>query len=621
MGLKWFDYVGHAAVGAMDKDAEIRKEQLDRRFKELDENKTMYRALATTRYSKDLDKFEEETKKYDTLKSVYADIENNNYDAYTAAMKILSAQDPDFKSLHEDIQQRMAKNVAKGFEKTYDENQKEIGFKVYHDELNIQAPQRGDYFKGPEFWSKLSDEIRSGTVGPLQEQIIKLFGSKHHPAEVNLGDNEAIKGTEIKDFIRENDAIKKAYYTSKNTDKTSGIGDGQIYAFGDGTASDIPSTLTNKYNSYTGVPSNDVVKAALSPINSMVKGDILRWVVNQENGQVEITGDGQDIYDQSEALLNQIVNERYFNIALADGYTRTDLIGNETAFSNAYLRESYKREWNSRVMQFSNKAIMGGGDVESLYVIPAHIMGIGNSLYHSYGIQKGDLEKHIQEWIQNEEGTIAVLRPQIDAIVQEYIQKNKVDVSVSGVSWNADDKTIDIRKGYYSSDNEKDKFLSNGGKLTIDSITKALENDEYVPLEILEIYNKHIEEQGSTEDTDSTTEDSDSTKTEIKKLNLNETKKEETIVPSFIGGEGIGNEPWLFSNGNFNPDWDSSDLDMDKKFVFGSDSNKYNREKNKYENKLKKEEGKQWFKDLFSSEKKIETKKKKKYNIKKKKLG
>jgi hypothetical protein len=41
MGLKWFDYVGHAAVGAMDKDAEIRKEQLDRRFKELDENKTM----------------------------------------------------------------------------------------------------------------------------------------------------------------------------------------------------------------------------------------------------------------------------------------------------------------------------------------------------------------------------------------------------------------------------------------------------------------------------------------------------------------------------------------------------------------------------------------------------
>ena len=79
MGLKWFDYVGHAAVGAMDKDAEIRKEQLDRRFKELDENKTMYRALASTRYSKDLNKFEEETKKYDSLKSVYANIENNNY--------------------------------------------------------------------------------------------------------------------------------------------------------------------------------------------------------------------------------------------------------------------------------------------------------------------------------------------------------------------------------------------------------------------------------------------------------------------------------------------------------------------------------------------------------------
>jgi hypothetical protein len=226
MGLKWFDYVGHAAVGAMDKDAEIRKEQLDRRFKELDENKTMYRALATTRYSKDLDKFEEETKKYDALKSVYANIENNNYHPNTAARMILSAQDSNFKSYDKETQDTMAENVAAGFEKVYEgegEDKKEVGFKVYHDELNIQAPQRGDYFKGPDFWSKLSDEIRSGTVGPLQEQIIKLFGSKHHPAEVNLGDNEAIKGTEIKNFIKENDVNKKAYYTSKNVGGVDGF--------------------------------------------------------------------------------------------------------------------------------------------------------------------------------------------------------------------------------------------------------------------------------------------------------------------------------------------------------------------------------------------------------------
>ena len=101
-------------------------------------------------------------------------------------------------------------------------------------------------------------------------------------------------------------------------------------------------------------------------------------------------------------------------------------------------------------------------------------------------------------------------------------------------------------------------------------------------------------------------------KTETKK---EETKKTETTdVPTFVGGEGVGSEPWLFENGNFNPDWDASGLDTDTDFVFGSDFNMYIREKRKYEGKLKKEEGKQWFKNLFGK------KEIKKYDIKKKKI-
>ena len=93
------------------------------------------------------------------------------------------------------------------------------------------------------------------------------------------------------------------------------------------------------------------------------------------------------------------------------------------------------------------------------------------------------------------------------------------------------------------------------------------------------------------------------------------TKKAETTdVPTFVGGEGVGSEPWLFENENFNPDWDASGLDTDTEFVFGSDFNKYIREKRKYERKLKNEKGKQWFKDLFGK------KEIKKYDIKKKKL-
>ena len=38
---------------------------------------------------------------------------------------------------------------------------------------------------------------------------------------------------------------------------------------------------------------------------------------------------------------------------------------------------------------------------------------------------------------------------------------------------------------------------------------------------------------------------------------IEEKKKEQ---PEFVGGEGVGNDPWLFSNGNFNPNFDVSTI-------------------------------------------------------------
>ena len=47
--------------------------------------------------------------------------------------------------------------------------------------------------------------------------------------------------------------------------------------------------------------------------------------------------------------------------------------------------------------------------------------------------------------------------------------------------------------------------------------------------------------------------------------------------------KGVGEDPWLFADGSFNPNWDASDLDMDTKYQFNSDANRYNRARMAYE--------------------------------------
>ncbi len=47
--------------------------------------------------------------------------------------------------------------------------------------------------------------------------------------------------------------------------------------------------------------------------------------------------------------------------------------------------------------------------------------------------------------------------------------------------------------------------------------------------------------------------------------------------------KGTGEDPWLFADGSFNPDWDASGLDMDLKYQFKSDANRYEKARREYE--------------------------------------
>ena len=230
MGLNFGDVALNLAAGAIDKDEKYRQEALEQRYKELADNKELYRALATTRYSKDLEKYYSETEKYDNLQGVYKQIQSANggkgMGKRQAAMMIIGATPSlafSYKNAaDEDAQNDIINSVMSGFKDTYrtettgggagsPEVTKEVadGFTFSHSGLNLQAPDPEDYFQDPNYWGKLAKEIESGTQGPLQSQILKLLGKK--PAEVDLDQIEQKAGTTIKNDI---DAIM---YTSKNT--------------------------------------------------------------------------------------------------------------------------------------------------------------------------------------------------------------------------------------------------------------------------------------------------------------------------------------------------------------------------------------------------------------------
>ena len=229
MALNWGDVALNLTAGAIEKDEVYRKEQLEQRFKELQDNKELYRALATTRYSKDLDKYYKESEKYSNLKDVYNQIQSANsgkgMNKELAARKIIFS-DPElfaewnsYGTTKTGLAARlgMVSQVKSGFkDRTIDG--KVVGYEFSHPGLELTSPKQEDYFQTPDYWSNLAKEIESKEMGPLKRQLVKLFRRKeNHPAEVDLDTLDQKAGTDIKKLI------DNKLYSSSNTDKGTSL--------------------------------------------------------------------------------------------------------------------------------------------------------------------------------------------------------------------------------------------------------------------------------------------------------------------------------------------------------------------------------------------------------------
>ena len=229
MALNWGDVALNLTAGAIEKDEVYRKEQLEQRFKELQDNKELYRALATTRYSKDLDKYYKESEKYENLQDVYTQIQSANagkgMKKNEAARKIIFADPEMFAEWNSygsgkgsfTAKEAMVQRIMSGFTDRTIEG-KVVGYEFSHPGLELTSPKQEDYFQTPEYWSDLAKEIESKEMGPLKRQLVKLFRRKeNHPAEVDLDTLAQKAGTDIKK------SISNQIYTSSNMDKGTSL--------------------------------------------------------------------------------------------------------------------------------------------------------------------------------------------------------------------------------------------------------------------------------------------------------------------------------------------------------------------------------------------------------------
>jgi len=387
MAINFGDVLSFTA-GVAEKDMQYMQEKRNADFnlamEEFKDNKALVTKLAENRYSRDVNKYDDEVKKYDAVKSVYSAISNDKLSPFDAAYRLASVNDPNWGKYDKDERIAIAKKNSEGFDYTYytEEDRlkgllpegKNIGdkksFSVQHDKLEITEPTADKYFLDSSYWKGKGpnlDNFKGESI--LTGQIQKLLGktdSDGNAEQVDMSnyisDLEKLKTQDIKSIIG-----KETYSSNNVSDSVLAISEGN-YAFGDGTSKSIPSALSSKYATYSGVATNDVRKSIIAPMNAMKIKDIDKFFTSKENGEVVILPGGTSAYIDGRELYNDVVNKLYYNIVYSNGQFK--LVASTYASPSVTLNESHLRgglQINTRV---SKKEIFNA--VKGLYTEPAN---------------------------------------------------------------------------------------------------------------------------------------------------------------------------------------------------------------------------------------------------------
>jgi len=639
MGLNWGDVALNFTAGAIDKNEQIRKENLEQRFKELQDNKELYRALATTRYSKDLEKYYKETEKYDGVKDVYKQIQSANggkgMGKNQAAMMIIGAT-PQLafaykNAADEDAQNAIIASVTSGFKDTYKDvttvdgssgpitTQEVDGFTFTHSGVELNAPKQDDYFKDPKYWGKLAEEIKSGTKGPLQNQIMKLLGKE--PAEINLDGTQNIVGTEIKKDI---DSIN---YTSKNiTDTLSSDDDFNWSEFQENNVDWIKQY--NKLNgeiTWDNINKDDHFLSWMSTNNLLGTNTEANFKLGANDTVIEGIGPAATaMLNSYKNIYSEVVKSFDAKTLASMGVDITELSDN---LSVAEVNKVVQNIIEQRGIKERFDEGVGSVSTDFISIMPLSIAD-ANGTYttaegDSYNIftDKSNIPQVYHNWLKGEADKIkkqfelnlkrdpvnaqAMAMAKIQASIEnggpyakqlkEYLD-SEIAKATSEPKDDAENDTViegDLKTDKVVPANEGDILgFSDGGKFqsweqaekngNIDAILK-----KYPKLK--ESYDKWKATQSDTGTEKNTIETERGEKVVVEpRFPTNEKETISTDNTEENTSSGVGSKSWLFSDETFNPDFDTSSIDMDKMYTVGTEANDYLKSKNLYEREERK---------------------------------
>ena len=177
-------------------------------------------------------------------------------------------------------------------------------------------------------------------------------------------------------------------------------------------------------------------------------------------------------------------------------------------------------------------------------------------------------QAQVLSWMESLNGDLNAMRQAVIGMIVNDIQAGNIDnIPSAQIIDLADQVLLDL--GTFASDQFTAGAPTGTDEITASNETIAtIENDNTTANEAIEKEEKDADDK------------------------LSEAMQENFNIEPIIETEenkGVGEEPWLFADGSFNPDWDASDLDMDTRYQFGSEANKYNRARMAYE-KMKSQE-------------------------------
>jgi hypothetical protein len=628
-------------------DNKKQQEQLEERFKELQDNKQLYRALATARYSKDMERYYKKVEANDKIESAYAKIEKENMTPEKAAYEIVMAT-PSLKDSWvsagsgehgEKRRNQILKDVRANFK--HKEANIEIGvdapaqtkkwYEFSRPEMELTAPKQEDYFQDPKYWGDLAKEIRAKETGPLQKQILKMLGKE--PAEVDLDTLEQKAGTDIEEML-----------PKPKIHKSTGIGrdeDEDADGFADFVADNEAWVKQyNKLNSeikWKSLNKNDHFLSWMKTNNLLGTATESSFELSQNDTVIKgITPAAQAMLSTYKNIYEEVVKAISAKNLAMDGVDITQL--------NDYVDIGEVNKAVQRLMETRaiKSTITEGADVDFVSFVPLSIAGadgiytVGKSggeyegenynlfatadstipqIYHNWLKVEAEKIKHkFEKWGVDPQNAVGAAMFEIQNSIQiggKYAQqfRNHLD---GVIKKHENDKKKEEGGG------PKDGETILGGDLKIYDVVPATQDGKegysdgtefqswaYVHEKgliekILEDY-PHLEKsynewKATQSNANNTTDENTITvKGQEIKTSGSTDEKEEVIIPTDNNEEtissGVGNEPWLYSDGTFNPDYDPGknyeNLDGGP-YTVGTKANDYIKAKNSYDREQRK---------------------------------